>query len=52
MASTNHHVLFSAHPDQVGVFTRVGGVLVPLDLPGRRLERDHQPPRSRSEVSR
>lgn len=26
----NHHVLFSANPDQVGVFTEIGGALVPL----------------------
>jgi len=30
---TNHHVLFSAHPDHVAVFTRVDGVLVPLVYP-------------------
>ncbi|MEF8699778.1 MAG: metallophosphoesterase [Candidatus Accumulibacter sp. UW20] len=29
----NHHVLFSAHPEQVGVFTRVGRVMVPLIYP-------------------
>ncbi len=26
----NHHILFSANPDQVGVLTEVGGTLVPL----------------------
>jgi hypothetical protein len=30
---TNHHVLFSAHPEHVAVFTRVEGVLVPLVYP-------------------
>jgi hypothetical protein len=30
---TNHHVLFSAHPDQVAVFTRVDGVMLPLVYP-------------------
>ncbi len=29
----NHHVLFSAHPDQVGVFTRVGDTMIPLRYP-------------------
>lgn len=29
----NHHVLFSASPDQVGVFTRVGDNMVPLRYP-------------------
>jgi hypothetical protein len=29
----NHHVLFSAHPEQVGVFTRVDDVMVPLVYP-------------------
>jgi hypothetical protein len=29
----NHHVLFSANPDQVGVFTRVDDVMVPLVYP-------------------
>jgi len=29
----NHHVLFSASPDQVGVFTRVGDAMVPLRYP-------------------
>lgn len=29
----HHHVLFSANPDQVGVFTRVGGMMVPLIYP-------------------
>lgn len=29
----HHHVLFSAHPEQVGVFTRVGRVMVPLIYP-------------------
>lgn len=29
----NHHVLYSADPQQVGVFTRVGGALVPLVYP-------------------
>jgi hypothetical protein len=30
---TGHYVLFSANPDQVGVFTRVDGVMVPLVYP-------------------
>lgn len=30
---TAHHVLYSAHPEQVGVFTRVDGMLVPLVYP-------------------
>lgn len=29
----NHHVLFSAGPDQVGAFTRVGDTMVPLRYP-------------------
>ena len=29
----NHHVLFSANPEQVGVFTRVGGTMIPLCYP-------------------
>lgn len=29
----NHHVLFSAHPDKVGVFTRVGDTMIPLIYP-------------------
>jgi hypothetical protein len=29
----NHHVLFSANPDQVGVFTRVGETMIPLVYP-------------------
>lgn len=29
----NHHVLFSANPDQVGVFTRIGNTMVPLRYP-------------------
>ena len=29
----NHHVLYSADPKQVGVFTRVGGTMVPLVYP-------------------
>lgn len=29
----NHHVLFSANPQQVGVFTLVGEVMVPLTYP-------------------
>lgn len=29
----NHHVLYSANPTQVGVFTRVGGTMVPLVYP-------------------
>ena len=29
----NHHVLFSANPEQVGVFTRVGGTMIPLVYP-------------------
>ncbi|WP_299157930.1 metallophosphoesterase [Accumulibacter sp.] len=29
----NHHVLFSANPSQVGVFTRVGETMVPLTYP-------------------
>ncbi|KFB66558.1 MAG: Calcineurin-like phosphoesterase [Candidatus Accumulibacter vicinus] len=29
----NHHVLFSASPDQVGVFTRIGDTMVPLRYP-------------------
>jgi hypothetical protein len=26
----NHHILYSAHPHQVGVFTRIGGTMIPL----------------------
>lgn len=29
----HHHVLFSANPDQVGVFTRVDNVMIPLTYP-------------------
>jgi len=29
----DHHVLFSACPDQVGVFTRVGEMMIPLVYP-------------------
>lgn len=29
----NHHVLYSAHPEQVGVFTRVGNLMIPLTYP-------------------
>lgn len=29
----NHHVLFSAHPDYVGVFTRVNKLMIPLVYP-------------------
>lgn len=29
----NHHVLFSASPDKVGVFVRVGGQMIPLIYP-------------------
>ena len=29
----NHHVLYSAHPEQVGVFTRVGQRMIPLTYP-------------------
>ncbi|HNG15757.1 MAG TPA: metallophosphoesterase, partial [Accumulibacter sp.] len=29
----NHHVLFSACPDTVGVFARVGGRMIPLIYP-------------------
>ncbi|HPT48770.1 MAG TPA: metallophosphoesterase [Accumulibacter sp.] len=28
-----HHVLYSAKPEQVGLFTRVGGVMIPLVYP-------------------
>ena len=29
-AIRNHHLLFSAHPERVGVFTRVGNTMIPL----------------------
>ncbi len=29
----NHHLLFSAHPEHVGVFTRVGEAMIPLVYP-------------------
>ena len=29
----NHHVLFSAHPERVGVFTRIGRTMIPLIYP-------------------
>jgi len=32
-AIRNHHVLFSAHPDWVGVFTRVDDTMIPLVYP-------------------
>ncbi len=32
-AIANHHVLFSAHPDQVGVFTLIDDTMVPLVYP-------------------
>ncbi|WP_313950157.1 metallophosphoesterase [Accumulibacter sp.] len=35
----NHHVLFSANPRQVGVFTRVGETMVPLTYPVDALTR-------------
>jgi hypothetical protein len=35
----HHHVLYSANPDQVGVFTEIGGTLVPLRYPVEPLRR-------------
>jgi hypothetical protein len=33
----NHHIVYSAKPDEVGLFTRIDGEMVPLVYPSEPL---------------